>query len=210
MDLSGGDAASVMVNPNSVMPHITVRSPSPHSNRRHFSFSMKKEIKEEKVEAEDENDSEGDHYEHDMTETEEDEEEEESDEEQELTTTIIPTKLKPTLVMSTNPTMKTISAQITKPQNGQKLNTVPSIKVQNISKLMQNNSHHIPPHVRKQTYNNNVAVTNVKGDKDFELSDYDERLYPKPAYSYSCLIAMALKNSQTGSLPVSEIYNFMW
>lgn len=27
--------------------------------------------------------------------------------------------------------------------------------------------------------------------------------------SLSCLIAMALKNSKTGSLPVSEIYSFM-
>ncbi|XP_013786200.1 forkhead box protein O-like [Limulus polyphemus] len=36
-----------------------------------------------------------------------------------------------------------------------------------------------------------------------------EKSYPKPAFSYSCLIAMALKNSRTGSLPVNEIYNFM-
>jgi hypothetical protein len=33
--------------------------------------------------------------------------------------------------------------------------------------------------------------------------------FEKPVFSYSCLIAMALKNSETGSLPVNEIYAYI-
>ncbi|XP_015917895.1 forkhead box protein N4 [Parasteatoda tepidariorum] len=47
---------------------------------------------------------------------------------------------------------------------------------------------------------------NVKSNQQHSVV---ENAYPKPAYSYSCLIAMALKNSKTGSLPVNEIYDFM-
>ncbi|XP_026884834.2 forkhead box protein N1 [Electrophorus electricus] len=39
--------------------------------------------------------------------------------------------------------------------------------------------------------------------------DSPAQLYPKPVYSYSILIFMALRNSRTGTLPVSEIYSFM-
>uniref|UniRef100_A0A3Q2UNR3 Forkhead box N1 n=1 Tax=Fundulus heteroclitus TaxID=8078 RepID=A0A3Q2UNR3_FUNHE len=45
--------------------------------------------------------------------------------------------------------------------------------------------------------------------QSLSIQPHQEGLFPKPIYSYSILIFMALKNSKTGSLPVSEIYSFM-
>jgi len=42
-----------------------------------------------------------------------------------------------------------------------------------------------------------------------QIGQNGQKIFPKPVFSYSCLIAMALRHSEQGSLPVSEIYKYM-
>jgi hypothetical protein len=65
-----------------------------------------------------------------------------------------------------------------------------------------------PQHLTQRRVIDKPKKTNIpisaKDDKN-----HKEKTYPKPVFSYSCLIAMALQDSDAGTLPVSEIYKFM-
>lgn len=102
----------------------------------------------------------------------------------------------------------TTSQQVSAPSAPPTVTYVPTTSNPSTLKNIQNNTH---SSISSVTTYHQTLTQHLLSNNNHKVtkSRLEEKQYPKPVYSYSCLIAMALKNSETGALPVSEIYSFM-
>ncbi len=85
------------------------------------------------------------------------------------------------------------------------------IKISSSSLKENNLSSDFKTNLKMSVFSNvSNAITANDGQVSHSLVDkLTGKIYPKPPFSYSCLIAMSLRNSDTGNLPVSDIYEFI-
>lgn len=238
LDFSAEDAITQMVNPNVVMPVNNMRSPSPSLKESHLTFSPSNlkptnntansinaansiAVKKDLIAS---LDNVNGLLRHSVVNHQQERKHTPilaKQQSQTFTKVVTPILAKTIVknVAKTTPTLlsfrNAVQRQLTSPVTVSQVSNITSIRAftnPNANQRKQQFNHTRIKFESDQQHNITIKQSPTISNQQFNQQLNPQtihRPYPKPAYSYSCLIAMALKNSKSGSLPVSEIYNFM-